>query len=381
MPVPHINQDRLVETFLTLCRFDTPPRRERIASLWAGDYLRLLGFEVEWDDAGEKVGGDVGNLIAFRKGTAPEAPPIFFSSHFDTVEATPGLEIAVDGDVIRSTSDTILGADDKCGVAPILEAMHVLHETGEPHGDIQLLLTICEEIGLVGAKAMDPSRIRGRYGYVLDSGPPVGALITSAPSQNSLLVRIEGVPAHAGVAPEKGVSAIVAAAHAVAALPLGRIDEETTSNVGTIHGGTARNIVPAEVVLVCEARSRNAAKLETLTAQMKETFEREAAAWGATAHVLVTSEYRTYDLKESDPVMRIALDAARAAGLTPSLRGSGGGSDGNVFNEYGFPTTVLSCGMEKIHTHDEFCRISGMVADTRWVLEIVRAACEFRDVL
>ena len=374
-----MNEQRLVDTFLTLARFNTPPRAERPAAEWTAAYLEKIGFEIGWDDAGEKVGGTCGNLIAFKKGTIGDAPPIFFSAHFDTVEATPELEIAIEGDVIRSASDTILGADDKCGVAPILEAMTLLHESGEDCGDIQLLLMICEEIGLVGAKMLDPSRIRARYGYVLDSGPPVGALVYTAPSQNSLHVTITGQPAHAGVAPEKGVSAIVAAARAIAAMNLGRIDEETTANVGTISGGTARNIVPAQVTLVCEARSRSQEKLDAQTEHMKTTFERECAAVGASAQVQVVNEYQTYHLREEDPVLQIALTAARAAGLTPALRPSGGGSDGNIFNGYGFPTTVLSTGMEKIHTHDEFVRVSDMVKDAAWVVEIVRAARDFRE--
>lgn len=369
-----VNEQRLLDTFLTLVRFNTPPRAEKPASEWAAAYLREIGFEVEFDDAGQKVGGNVGNLIAFKKGTVADAPGIFFSSHFDTVEPTPGLEIAVEGDVIRSTSDTILGADDKCGVAPILEAMSLLHESGEAHGDIQLLLTICEEIGLVGAKNLDPSRIKAKYGFVLDSGPPLGALVYTAPSQNSLRVRIEGKPSHAGASPEKGVSAIVAAANAVSKMKLGRIDEETTANVGTIHGGTARNVVPAEVEMVCEARSRNQAKLDAQTAHMKETFEREAAAVGAVAHVQVIEEYRTYHLNAEDAVLRIGTRAAEAAGLTPTLRASGGGADANIFNGYGVPTTVLATGMQQIHTHDEFCTLSDMVKDARWVVEIVRAA-------
>lgn len=373
-----INEQRLVDTFLTLARFNTPPREERPAAQWTAAYLENIGFEIAWDDAGEKLGGTCGNLIAFKKGTVANAPPIFFSAHFDTVEATPNLEIVREGDVIRSASDTILGADDKCGVAPILEAMSLLHESGEAHSDIQLLLMICEEIGLVGAKMLDPSRIRAKYGYVLDSGPPVGALVYTAPSQNSLHVTITGRPAHAGVAPEKGVSAITAAARAIAAMNLGRIDEETTANIGTIKGGTARNIVAAEVQLVCEARSRSQEKLDAQTDHMKTTFERECAAVGAVARVEVVNEYQTYHLREQDPVLQIAMNAARAAGLTPTLRPSGGGSDGNIFNGYGFPTTVLSTGMEKIHTHDEFVRVSDMVKDAAWVMEIVRAARDFR---
>lgn len=375
----NVNEKRLVETFLSLVRFNTPSKAEKPASEWVAAALQALGFTVEWDDAGERVGGNIGNLLAFKQGTIPDAPPIFFSAHFDTVEPTPDLEIAMEGDIIRAASDTILGADDKCGVAPILEAMTLLHETGETHGDIQLILTICEEIGLVGAKMLDPSRIRARYGFVLDSGPPVGSLVQAQPSQNSIRVHIEGVPAHAGVAPEHGVSAIVAAARAIAAMRLGRIDEETTANVGTISGGTARNIVPAEVDLLCEARSRSQAKLDAQTAHMRETFERECAAVGATARVEVIEEYRAYNLKDTDPVLRIALDAAHACGFPTALRSSGGGSDANVFNGYGFPSTVLGCGMEKIHTHDEFTRISDMVKDAAWVVEIVRTARDFRE--
>lgn len=378
-PAPVIDSQHVLNTFLTLVRFNTPSRSEKAASEWAGEYLKAIGFTVEWDDAGEKVGGNIGNLIAFKKGTVADAPGIFFSSHFDTVEPTPGLEIAIDGDIIRATSDTILGADDKCGVAPILEAMRILHESGESHGDIQLLLTICEEIGLVGAKMLDPSRIKAKYGFVLDSGPPMGGLVYTAPSQNSIRVRIEGKPSHAGSSPEKGISAIIAAAKSIAAMKLGRIDPETTSNIGIIEGGTARNVVPAEVKLLGEARSRSQEKLDAQTAHMKETFERESAAAGAIAHVDVIEEYRTYTLQESDPVLQIGIASAKAAGFTPVLRTSGGGADANIFNGYGIPTTVIACGMQAIHTHDESCTLSALVDDTRWVIEIVRAAREFRE--
>jgi tripeptide aminopeptidase len=379
MPIPTVNQERLLQTFLTLCRFNTPSRQEKLASEWAAEYLRNIGFHIEFDDAGEKVGGTIGNLIAFKPGTLPEATPIFFSAHFDTVEPTPNLEIAVEGDTIHALSDTILGADDKCGMAPILEAMTLLQESGEPHGDIQLLLTICEEIGLVGAKLLDPARIKGRFGFILDSGPPIGSLTHAAPYQNSLRIKIEGHPAHAGASPERGVSAIVAAANAIARMKLGRIDEDTTANIGTIQGGTARNIVPAEVKMIAEARSRVQSKLDAQIAHMKETFETEAARIGAVATVEVIKEYSGYNLTASDPVIRIASAAAEAIGLTPSLRPTGGGSDGNIFNGHGFPSTVLGCGMQKIHTHEEFCTLSDMVKDTEWCVEIVRAARDFRE--
>lgn len=372
-----VNEARLLDTFLALLHFNTPSKHERPASEYCAELLRNIGFAVEWDDAGEKVGGNVGNLFAFKPGTDPAAPPLFFSSHLDTVEPTPNLSVSVENGVIRSTSDTILGADDKSGVAPILEAMTLLHESGEPHGDLQLILTICEEIGLVGAKLVDPSRIKAKYGFVLDSGPPLGSVTFTAPSQNSLRIRIEGKPSHAGASPERGISAITAAAHAIHALKHGRIDAETTANIGTIEGGSARNIVPAHVFIVGEARSLDAAKLTAQTAHMVETFEREAAAIGATATVEVIEEYRTYRLSETDTPIQIARHAAEVCGLPFSLRPSGGGSDANIFNGFGVPTAVLSCGMQAIHTHDEFCHVSDLVKDAAWVVEIVRAARGF----
>ncbi len=373
-----VNQPRLLETFLALLRFNTPSRSEKPASNFCADYLCNLGFDVTFDDTGEKVGGNVGNLFAFKPGTDPSAAPIFFSSHLDTVEATPNMEISVIDGVVRSVSDTILGSDDKSGVAPILEAMTLLAESGEPHGDIQVILSICEEIGLVGAKHVDPFRIKARYGFVLDSGPPIGSVTISAPSQNSLFIRIEGKASHAGAAPEAGVSAIRAAANAIAKMTQGRIDSETTANVGTIEGGTARNIVPALAFVVAEARSLNNEKLEAQTRHMVETFDRESAAIGARAFVEVIEEYKTYRLAETDPPVRIARNAADACGFPFATRESGGGSDANIFNGFGVPTVVLACGMQAIHTHGEFCHISDLVKDAQWVVEIVRAARSFR---
>lgn len=368
---------RLLDTFLTLVHFNTPSRHEKPVSEWAAAYLEKLGFTVTFDDAHLRLPGEpgsIGNLIAFKKGTVEGAPGIFFSSHFDTVEPTPGLEVKIDGDTISAASDTILGADDKCGMAPILEAMTRLHESGEPHGDIQLLLMICEEIGLVGARLLDPKLIKAKYGFVLDAGPPIGTMTVAAPAQNSFRVTITGKQSHAGAEPEKGISAIVAASNAISKMTLGRIDAETTANIGTIHGGLARNIVPGEVVIVAEARSRVQEKLEAQTAHMREVFEREAAALGATAQVEVIGEYPAYRLEQDSPVLKLAARAAEACGFPVGYAESGGGSDGNHFNAYGVPTTVLATGMQKVHTHDEFCSLSEMEQDTQWIVEIVRAA-------
>jgi len=373
-----VNQERLTQTFLNLVRQNTPPRQEKAASEIGHRILSELGFECTYDDAGEKVSGNVGNLIAFKKGTIADAPTIFFSAHFDTVEPTPGLEPILDGDVIQSNGDTILGADDKCGMAPILEAMRILDEQSIPHGDIQLLLTICEEIGLVGAKHLDPKQIKAQFGYVLDAGPPVGSLVYSAPTQDIFEVWIHGKPSHAGAQPEDGISAILVAARAIARMKLGRIDPETTANVGVITGGTATNIIPAECYLKCEARSRNQDKLDKQRDHMIACFREEAAAAGVTVEIKTENAYQAYELGMDDPVLTIGMAAAERIGLEPLLRVTGGGADANVFNTNGVPTTVLGCGMQNIHRHDELVHISDMVKSTQLVVSIVQTAAQWR---
>jgi tripeptide aminopeptidase len=373
-----VNEKRLVQLFVDLVRQNTPPRAEKEASEIGRKVLEELGFVCEYDDAGEKVGGTVGNLIAFKKGTLPDAPPIFFSAHFDTVEPTPGMEPIFDGDIIKSDGQTILGADDKSGLAPILEAMRILEEQSIPHGDIQLLLTICEEIGLVGAKHLDPTRIKAQFGYVLDAGPPVGSLVYSAPTQDIFEVWIHGKPAHAGAQPEDGTSAILVAARAIARMKLGRVDHETTANVGIITGGTATNIIPAECYLKCEARSRNQTKLDKQCGHMIACFEEEAAAAGITVEIKNENAYVGYELGMDDPVLTIGMAAAERIGLEPLLRVTGGGADANIFNTNGVPTTVLGCGMMNIHRHDEYVRISDMVKSTQLVVSIVQTAGQWR---
>jgi len=374
-----VNQDRLVEIYLELARQNTPPRQERAASELAKKRLEALGFECFYDDAGEKVGGNVGNLIAYKKGTVSAAPPIFFSAHFDTVEPTPDINLIVEDDIIRSDGKTLCGADDKCGLAPIIEGMYILQEQDTSHGDIQLLLTICEEIGLVGAKVMDPKLIKAKYGFVLDSGPPVGAYIYQAPTQDIFEVWVRGKASHAGAAPEDGISAIRIAAKAISQMKLGRIDPETTANVGIIRGGHATNIIPDEVYLKCEARSRNPEKLARQMQHMTELFETSAAELGGTCDIKVEHAYHGYELKMDSPVLKIAEKATEAIGLEFILRVTGGGSDGNIFNAHGIPTTVLGNGMQNIHRHDEFVKISDMVKSAELVVSIAQTAAEWRE--
>jgi len=367
-----INEQRLVELFLEMCRVNTPPRHEKALIDVIQPRLEALGLECVRDEAHLQTGGNSGNLIATLRGNVEGVEPIFFSSHFDTVEPNPNVRILIEESVIRSDGTSILGADDKGGLAPIIEAVRVIQERNLPHGDVQLLLTVSEEIGLLGAHYIDRSLVHATMGFVLDTGPPVGTVVYTAPTQDSFDVIITGKPAHAGFEPEKGISAIQVASRAVDRMKLGRIDPETTANVGIIHGGMATNIVCPEVRIRAEARSRNAEKLAAQVAHMKAAFHQAAADFGAEVEVNVRRMYETYRIDEDHPVITTALAAAANLGLESGLRQAGGGSDANVFNAMGLPSCVLATGMRQIHTHHECIAIADLVRSAEWAVEIVQ---------
>ena len=256
-----VNHDRLKNLFLELVQIDSLSRREHDVALRIQREVESAGATCRFDSAGEKVRGNSGNLIAKIPGNVAGAPPFLLAAHMDTVAPGEGVKPIVEGDVIRTDGTTVLGGDDKSGCAVICEVLHRLREMGIPHGPIEAVFTICEEIGLQGARNLDLALIAAKEGLVYDSDAP-GHLVIRAPSAVSIRFTVKGLEAHAGVAPERGLSAIKIAAAAIAAMRLGRIDDETTANLGVIQGGRAGNIVPGEVVVRGEARSRNAAKLQ-----------------------------------------------------------------------------------------------------------------------
>src|ERR671916_2331625 len=269
-----------------------------------------MGAEVEIDDAGEKVGGNSGNVIARFPGTIPGAETIMMSAHMDTVVPGEGVKPIVEGDIIRSDGTTVLGGDDKSGCAVIIETIRCLQEQNIPHAPIEAVFSICEEVGLLGAKHVDVSRLNSKYGLVFDSDDP-GFLFTKGPSANHMEWKIYGLESHAGVAPEQGISAIKIAAEAISGMKLGRIDDETTANVGVIEGGKATNIITNYVLLRGEARSHSDDKLEAQTRHMTECFERAAAKYEVTVEGVTTRgrvethvsrEYWAMDVPESSRV-------------------------------------------------------------------------------
>jgi tripeptide aminopeptidase len=369
-----IQEERLVRLFLDLCAINAPALRESESVAWTKGYLESIGLDVHEDRAGEKIGGNANNVIAWLRGTLPDAPRVFLSAHFDTVEPTEGLVIEERDGVFVSASDTILGADDKGGMAPAIEAVHALKESGKPHGDVCLLLSVAEEIGLKGAEAMEIQELGLDFGYVLDTGPPVGSYVTRTATHDKLDILIHGKPAHAGKDPENGINAMQVAAAAIQGMSLGRTGPETTANLGIIEGGTAVNVVCPFVKIRAEARSTSLDELDAQVGHMVQRFEQAAAEFGTTVEIDHARHYYSYHVPEDAPVVQVAQRASRALGLEPTLRTTLGGSDANVFNAKGLPSIVVATGMEFIHTHDERISRRDLVDTARLAYQLLLEA-------
>ncbi|WPZ17305.1 tripeptidase T [Geobacillus subterraneus] len=366
-----VNEQRLVGEFLELVQIDSETKHEGEIAKVLKQKFEALGLEVIEDDAAAKTGHGAGNLICTLAATKDGVDPIYFTSHMDTVVPGKGVKPSIQDGYVVTDGTTILGADDKAGLAAMLEAIRVLKEQNIPHGVIQFIITVGEESGLVGAKALDPSLIQAKYGYALDSDGKVGNIVVAAPTQAKLKVVVHGKTAHAGVAPEKGVSAITIAAKAIAKMPLGRIDEETTANIGRFEGGTQTNIVCDRVDILAEARSLVPEKMEAQVAKMKEAFETVAAEMGGRADVEVEVMYPGFKFSDGDHVVEVAKRAAANIGRPCELQRSGGGSDANVIAGFGIPTVNLAVGYEEIHTTNERMPIEELVKLTEMVVAIV----------
>ncbi len=375
-----INPVRMKDEFLDLAGTSSLSRHEGAIARRLASTLKGMGASVEVDDAGEKVGGETGNLLARFTGTKAGAPPFLLSAHMDTVGPADKIHLVVEGDIVRTDRTTVLGGDDKAGIVAIFEAIRVLRERNIPHGDIEVVLSICEETGLLGAKHFDTGRLRAKRGLVLDVDG-VCELITRAPAANRLSFTVTGLEAHAGVCPERGMSAIQIASEAIAGMKLGRVDEETTANLGVIQGGLSTNIVPTRVVIHGEARSLDAGKLEAQTQHMRGRFEEAAARHSvrleqgerrASVESKVERQYEPLQIADSAPVVALVAGAARGLGRPFKTRATGGGSDANVYATRGIEIANLGCGMRDIHTVNEWVDLKDLHITASIVLETVR---------
>nr|WP_309101037.1 tripeptidase T [Fredinandcohnia onubensis] len=366
-----INQDRLVNEFLELVQVDSETKFETEIAKVLKEKFTALGVHVVEDDTTSQTGHGSGNLICTLEATKNDVDPIYFTSHMDTVVPGKGIKPSIKDGYIVSDGTTILGADDKAGLVAMLEAIRVLKENQIPHGTIEFIITVGEESGLVGAKALDRSMITAKYGYALDSDGKVGDIVVAAPTQAKVRATIIGKTAHAGVAPEKGVSAITMAAKAIAKMPLGRIDEETTANIGRFEGGTQTNIVCDHVEILAEARSLVTEKMEAQVQKMKAAFESVAADMGGRAEVEITVMYPGFKFADGDHVVEVAKRAVAKIGRQSALQKSGGGSDANVIAGHGIPTVNLAVGYEEIHTTNEKMPVEELVKTAELIVAIV----------
>lgn len=374
-----VNRERLAANFTELCEIDSPSRQERRMLERLRTLCAELGAtEIVEDDSAVRTGSDCGNLIVRFDGNLDVAP-IFFSCHMDTVLPAEGVKVKRIGDLFTSAGETILGSDDKSGIAACIEALRLVREHDIAHRPLELVITTCEEIGLIGAKALDPSLVRARDGYALDSSG-FAKVVTHAPALNRITITIQGVAAHAGLHPEWGVNALVLAGQALAKVPTGRIDEETTANFGTIQGGAASNIVPEKVVIEAEVRSHSMEKLARVTEEIKAICRETVAAWSdptgsakgtPKVEIEVRQDFAAMQLAQDMPVLRRVAAAAKTIGMELSYEKAGGGSDANIFNEHGLATAIIATGMTNVHSTNEQVELQDMVDLTRLLIALM----------
>jgi tripeptide aminopeptidase len=367
----------LVDLFLELCAIPSPPGEERLVADRVTRELDRLGLEWREDDAAARLGSSTGNVVCRLPPTVEEGAPLLFCAHLDTVPLEGPLEPALDEDgIVRNAGAAILGADNKAAVVAMLEAARRVVVERRPHAGIELVFTPKEEIGLLGATALDVSQLRAEVGFVYDQAAPIGEIVLGAPSAQELVLRFHGRPSHAGMYPEEGRSAILAAARAIVDMPLGRIDEETSANVGLVDGGSARNIVPEWCELQAEVRSHDFARVSEVVQQLVDAAAYAAAVSDCTLETAIEPKYRGYRLRPDSVAVRLASEGLRRAGFEPRLALSGGAADANVFNERGLPCANLANGMVDIHTPDERIAVDDLERMVDVTLAIVDAACE-----
>jgi len=376
--VPDVSaqDERLLATFLDLVRIDSPSRHEAECARYCESALREVGFSVRYDGSGVTTGSDTGNLIADLPGD--RGAILVLSAHLDCVEPCTGVSPRVIDGLVISEGETVLGADDKAGLAAIIEAVRRLVESGEPRPTIRCVFTVQEEVGLLGAKALAPGAADGDLCLVLDAAGKPGGIVIGAPTHYTFVAEFTGTAAHAGVAPESGVSAITVAAQAVAAMQLGRLDSQTTANIGTFRGGTATNVVAAKAIVTGECRSLDRQRVEALRAGMHEVMTQTAHDARAVVDIVWNREYEGFVMDAGAPQVDVVKAACHDAGLDPVTFTTGGGSDANIFAASGVPTLALASGMEGVHSTSEQLEVADLEALTRLTVAVARRMARAR---
>ncbi|ADL13221.1 M20/M25/M40 family metallo-hydrolase [Acetohalobium arabaticum] len=366
-----LDRTEIIDKFMELVQIDSESRFERQMANRMKSELSDLGLEVWEDDTGARIGSYTGNIIGKLEGTNPELPTICLIAHLDTVVPGQNIKPIIKNGVIFSQGQTILGADDKAGITIILATLEQLIENDYEYGDIEVVFTVCEEAGLLGAKNLDFNRLEADMGIVYDSDGEIGTIITEGPAQEKIRVVVRGRSAHAGKNPQKGINAIKVASIALSNMKLGEIDEETTANIGVIKGGKATNIVPDRVELKGEARSRDEEKLDIQMEHMINIFKRSAEKVGAEVNIENNRLFSAFYLNSNLPVVQAAVSGAKRLGIEPKLVATGGGSDTNIFNNRGIPAINMGIGVKDNHTPKENIRADDLIQTVEYNLAIM----------
>lgn len=367
-----IELQQVVADLTELLQIDSPTYGERAAAEWLEAKLAEFGVQAEDDGKAAALGGNSGNLIARIRGNV-DAPPLLLNAHMDNVPPCQGVKPVADGYLIRSDARTVLGADDKGGCIALLTTLREVVTDDLPRPPLEVVFTAAEEVGLEGAKALDYAQLKARRGFVAESGT-LGAITIAAPSADRWEATVHGKAAHAGVCPEQGVNAIQIAAVAIAAMRVGRLDDETTANVGLIEGGRARNVVPPECHVIGEARSHDSHKLAAQIEQVKGCFAAAAARHGGSVELKVKRSYNAFRIEPDEWPLLVAERAARDVGIQPLARPTGGGTDANVFNESGIRCVVLCTGAHQVHTPEEYIDVRDLEQAARWLVRAIALA-------
>ena len=370
-----INENRMLNEFIELVSVPCPSKDEQAEAELIMRKLDELGIEYKMDNVNEKTGGTCGNIWAYVKGTVADAPKLLFEAHMDSVAPTTGTKVVRKDGVLYSDGTTTLGGDDKVGVAGMLEAVRSLKEDNVAHGDVQLLFTVSEEIGCLGVVHLDKSFIKADYGYCMDIGGAPGEITYAAPKLYDIYVTVKGKAAHAGIAPEEGVNAIMLAAEAMSKLPAyGRIDNETTFNIGMFNAGVGTNIVCPEAKFVIDMRSLNVAKLEELKDSTMKLIKETVEAGHGEVEFEVVEGCPAVELSQEHPCIQLAQKAAEKLGFPVEMKVTGGCSDGNYLCGYGLPCGLLATGMSNVHTTQEYLKEEDLYNTARWTYEIIKEA-------
>ncbi len=367
-----IDQDKLVDLFLQLVRINATSRQEKPVVDFLKQRLTALGVSVYEDHAGAQIGGNAGNLLVSLNGDRPAE--LFLCAHTDTVRPTEHLKPHITDGVIRSDGTTILGADNRAGVAILLYLIETIAGGNVRHRPFEVAFTVAEEIGLLGAANLEWNKLQAPSGYVFDSSLPPGNYISVTPTAVELHIRVFGKPAHAGVAPEKGVNAVSMAAEMLTRFPVGRVDEQTVANIGVIQGGEATNVVPGQVEMRGEIRSFSEATIERLLQQLDADLQAISQKYGGSYELHHRLHFQGFKIPEDHFITRHLKSKMAEVGLTPAGQVYHGGSDANVFNARGRTAINLGIGARNPHGNDEHIAIGDLVKMTQLALALVEAA-------